>query len=109
MAGGCTDLLLGIMYAAIHPVMIHQLPCGLAIYQSKIKSHDGYDCLIGGPHASFDAYATQIGGASQLLVHFAQGLKQFRNWGPPQLEELPYSFEEEQLSKQLSVLEGDVP
>ena len=109
MAGGCTDLLLGIMYAAIHPVMIHQLPCGLAIYQSKIKSHDGYDCLIGGPHASFDAYATHIGGASQLLVHFAQGLQQFRDWGPPQLEELPYSFEEEQISKQLNVLEGDVP
>ena len=109
MAGGCTDLLLGIMYAAIHPVLVHQLPSGLAIYKSVLASHDGYDCLIGGPHKSFDAYAGHVGGASKLLAHFAQGLQQFRSFGVPKLEQFPTTIEEEQFAKKLNNLEGDMP
>ena len=109
LAGGCTDLLLGIMYAAIHPVLIHQLPCGLAIYKSALASHGDFDCLIGGPHKSFDVYAGHVGGASQLLAHFVQGLNEYRTYGAPKLEYMPCSYEEEMFAKQLNSVEGDMP
>ena len=109
MAGGCTDLLLGIMYAAIHPVLIHQLPCGLAIYKSVLASHGNkYNCLIGGPHKSFDAYAGQIGGVPQLLSHFVHGIQQYRTWGAPKLEQFPATVEEEQYAREMNKLEGDM-
>ena len=108
LAGGCTDLLLGIMYAAVHPVLVHQLPCGLAIYRSVLASHDGYDCLIGGPHKSFDLYAGHIGGASQLLAHFVQGLEEYRTYGAPKIPEMPTTYEEAKRAKNLNCLEGDM-
>ena len=108
MAGGCTDLLLGIMYASVHPVLVHQLPSGLAIYRSTLASHDGFDCLIGGPHKSFDAYAGHVGGASQLLAHFAQGIQEFRTFGAPELENLPATLEEEKLAKCFNSWDGDL-
>ena len=108
MAGGCTDLLLGIMYASVHPVLVHQLPSGLAIYRSALASHDGFDCLTGGPHKSFDAYAGHVGGASQLLAHFAQGIQEFRTFGAPELENLPATLEEEKLAKCFNSWDGDL-
>ena len=92
MAGGCTDLLLGIMYASVHPVLVHQLPSGLAIYRSVLASHDD-DCSIGGPHKSFEAYAGHVGGVSQLVAHFAQGMQEFNTFGAPELRNLLVNME----------------
>ena len=78
-AGGSTDVLLGITYASIHPVLVHQLPSGLAIYKSALASHGNkYTCLIGGPHRSFDVCAGHAGGVSRLLVQFVEGIQIYR-------------------------------
>ena len=52
--GGRVDVLLGIQYTSIHPVVVRQLDCGLTIYKSRLAAHDKeVDSLIGGPHSSF--------------------------------------------------------
>ena len=109
LAGGSTDLLLGIMYNSIHPTLVHQLPCGLAIYKSALASHEGkYTCMIGGPHKSFNAYAGHVGGASRLITCFVDGIQKYRSWGPPKLEHSPFTIEEELFAKEMNKKEGDV-
>ena len=39
--GGEVDCLLDIKYNCLFPEVLHQLPCGLAIYKSLLMSHDG--------------------------------------------------------------------
>ena len=75
IAGGQVDVLLGILYNNIHPVMVHQLSCGVAIYKSRLLSHDRrYNCLIGGPHRSFEMLAGKVGNTAAMLAHFVEGL-----------------------------------
>ena len=108
-AGGATDVLLGITYASIHPVLVHQLPSGLAIYKSALASHGNkYNCLIGGPHRSFDVCAGHVGGVSRLLAQFVQGIQSYRAWGPPKLEYAPTTFEEEIFAQEMNQKEGDL-
>ena len=108
-AGGSTDVLLGITYTSIHPVLVHQLPSGLAIYRSALASHENkYNCLIGGPHKSFDICVGHAGGVSRLLVHFVEGIQSYRKWGPPAVENLPLSYEEEKFASEMNKREGDV-
>ena len=108
-AGGSTDVLLGIKYANIHPVLVHQLPSGLAIYKSALASHGNkYNCLIGGPHKSFDMCFGYAGGVSRLLAQFVQGIQTYRSWGPPKLEYAPTTLEEELFAKDMNRKEGDL-
>ena len=108
-AGGSTDVLLGITYASIHPVLVHQLPSGLAIYKSALASHGNkYTCLIGGPHRSFDVCAGHAGGVSRLLVQFVEGIQIYRKWGPPMITDAPMSVEEETYAIRKNVCEGDI-
>lgn len=108
MAGGVTDILLGVMYSKIFPIMVHQLPCGLAIYKCVLASHNNkYNCLIGGPHKSFEVVAGQAGGAPALLSHFVQGLQNYRAWGPPKISCAPLTLEDEKFAKEMNCAEGD--
>ena len=110
MAGGEVHLLLGILYMKIHPVMVHQLPCGLAIYKSSLASHNNkYNCLIGGPHKSFEIFAEKVGNTAAMLTHFIEGLQHYRLWGAPKLPSAPFTHEEEMLAMQMNCLEGDMP
>ena len=109
IAGGDVHLLLGILYIKIHPVMVHQLPCGVAIYKSSLASHNNkYNCLIGGPHKSFELLAGQVGNTAAMLTHFIEGLQHYRVWGPPKLPCAPLTYEEEMFAMKMNCVEGDM-
>ena len=102
-AGGVTDVLMGIMYSNTFPVLVHSLPSGLAIYKTVLSSHGNkYNCMIGGPHRSFEQCAGHAGGVSQMLAHFTEGIKQYRSWGPPKLDSLPMTCEELRFAQELN-------
>ena len=65
VVGGDCDILLGLMYNAIFPIVVHSLPNGLTIYELQIIPHDNeVNSIIGGPHESFELMAKQVGGAN---------------------------------------------
>ena len=74
--GGDADILLGTLYNAIFPVIIHTLPCGLFIAKLKVASPGNkWTGVIGGPHRSFQALLEQTGSPSYLMAHFVDGSK----------------------------------
>ena len=100
---------MGILYSNTFPVLVHSLPSGLAIYKSVLSSHGNkYNCMIGGPHKSFEHCVGQAGGIAQILAHFTEGLQQYRTWGPPKLDSLPMTCEELQFAQKLNSWEGDM-
>ena len=101
-------MLLGIKYSSIFPEPVHSLPCGLTIYRSQLASHDGFDCCIGGPHKSFQVLTGMAGGAARLLSHFVDGLKVYREWGPPMISSIAMTNEEVQQAIQFNTAEGDM-
>ena len=108
-AGGVVDMLLGIKYSSIFPVPVHSLPCGLTIYRSQLASHGGsYDCCIGGPHRSFKVLTGMAGGAAQLLSHFIDGLRVYREWGPPRITSICMTSQEEMQAVNMNKEEGDM-
>ena len=65
--GGEVDILLGIKYNALFPVLLHMLPSGLAIYKVKVKSfRNEYTAVIAGPHSSFDTLRNKVGNTAYL-------------------------------------------
>ena len=87
--GGSVDCLIGIQYNQLQPKLIHMLPSGLAIYQTKLAPHiNGFNYVLGGPHASFDTWLAQHGNQNHLLLeNFIAGLAQWRSLGPPSLSQ----------------------
>ena len=109
LAGGVVDMLLGIKYNSIFPTPVHTLPSGLTIYKSRLASHGGkYDSCIGGPHSSFSILANLAGGAAQLIGHFVDGLKAYRQFGPPKLSAIAMTKEEIHLANEYNAAEGGV-
>ena len=53
VVGGDPDLLIGVYYQCIFPEVLHTLPSGLFIAKLKLKSSNGWNAVIGGPHHSF--------------------------------------------------------
>ena len=51
--GGDVHFMIGVKYLRYHPRMIHQLPSGLAIYESIFNNSDCGRGVIGGPHPVF--------------------------------------------------------
>ena len=87
--GGSVDCLIGIHYNQLQPKLIHMLPSGLAIYKTTLAPHvEGYNYVLGGPHASFDTWLAQHGNQKHLLLeNFIAGLAQWRSLGPPSLSQ----------------------
>ena len=109
-AGGSVDMLIGIKYLSIFPKEVHTLPSGLTIYKSKLASHGGkFDSCIGGPHSSFTALASLAGVAAQLLGHFIDGLKVYRQFGPPSIKSIAMTEEEMMLAQEYNSKEGGMP
>ena len=108
-AGGVTDMLIGIMYSNLFPVLVHSLPNGLGIYKTVLSSHGNkYNCMIGGPHRSFEHCSSQAGGIAQMLAHFTEGIAKYRSWGPPKLDCLPMTREEIKFAQTGNYFEGDM-
>ena len=84
--GGSVDCLIGIQYSQLLPKVVHMLPSGLAIYETKLAPHlKGFNYVLGGPHSSFDNMLATSGNATFLLNEFVSGLDRWRNSGPPSL------------------------
>ena len=96
VGGWDTDVLIGIEHQSLFPKEIHSLPCGLTIFESKLLSHDGRsNAMVGGPHSTFKALAAEVGGYSQVLSMFVQGLASWRSFGPISLTKFEMSHDEE--------------
>lgn len=50
VGGGPVDVMVGIRYAKLFPTLLYMLPSGLGIYETKIKAHNGKNCVLGGSH-----------------------------------------------------------
>ena len=53
VGGGPVDVMVGIRYAKLFPTLMYMLPSGLGIYETKIKGHNGKNCVLGGSHHSW--------------------------------------------------------
>ena len=108
VGGGQTDILLGIDNLLVFPKEIHSLPCGLTIYESRLKSHNGKtNAMIGGPHSTFKALVSEAGGNNILLNHFVQGLAEWRSFGPLPLTQQVMSYKEELYACASNLLDED--
>ena len=106
--GGEVDILIGTLYNLIFPKPVHHLPNGLTIYSCVLASHDSsINATIGGPHTSFQLMADSVGGAAKFLMHFANGLEKFKQWGPPPIKDNPLTFDEDMHAKLLNKSEGE--
>ena len=96
--GGVIDCLIGIQYNQLQPKVVHMLPSGLAIYETKLAPHfKGMNYVLGGPHTSFDSLLATSGNAAFLLNEFISGLTNWRTSGPPSLSQFMMpEFEVEQ-------------
>ena len=63
------------------------------------------NATIGGPHSSFTALANSAGGASSLMAHFLDGLKNVKKWGPPRVKSNPKSLQETDFAKAMNTFE----
>ena len=59
VGGSCVDIIVGIKYNTLFPKLIMQLPCGLALYESKFTGVGGHRGILGGPHEAWaEVHAT---------------------------------------------------
>ena len=87
-------------------MIVRQLDCGLTIFKSRLSSHNRkMNCIIGGPHSSFQFLAEKAGNAARLLTHFTEGLTKLRQLGPPRIPVNPMSLEDEMFAKAHNVPE----
>ena len=106
MAGGEADVLLGILYQNCHPVVIHELPCGLFIAKLQLSSHnEEWTGVIGGPHRSFNMLANHVGDASRLMANFVDGLKDFQTLGAPKIHGPMMTWEDVNFAQRMSQAE----
>ena len=67
IGGQNVDIMVGIRYSAWFPELILQLPSGLAIYETKLRSASGCRGVLGGPHESWREAAYKAGIMSNLM------------------------------------------
>ena len=97
--GGAVDALIGIQYNMCQPTLIHMMPSGLAIYETKLMPHaKNQRYVLGGPHSSFDVLLTRVPDANLLMQKFTEGLSMWRNQGPPSLTQHMMSDQEVDLA-----------
>ncbi|MCP3662237.1 MAG: hypothetical protein GY696_07040 [Gammaproteobacteria bacterium] len=59
VGGTSVDIIVGIKYNTLFPKLIMQLPCGLALYESKFAGIGGHRGILGGPHKAWaEVHAT---------------------------------------------------
>ena len=67
-------------------------------------SHDGVtNAIIGGTHESFEFFANIAGGASQLMAHFTEGPRNFREGAVPSISVNPVCIEDVEHAKRSAV------
>ena len=112
LAGGVTDVLLGIHYSLVHPDPVHTLESGLTIYRSKLVGHHkGFNAMIGGPHSSFDCLSNQAGGVAQMVANFVLGLERYKagEWSAPRVPRIDMEDEEIQFAKKMNASSSELP
>ena len=106
--GGTIDCLIGIQYNQLQPKVVHMLPSGLAIYETKLSPHSkGMNFVLGGPHASFDHMLAKSGNASFLLNQFIAGLTTWRTSGPPSLTQYVMTESEVERATEMNMVDDN--
>ena len=106
--GGSVDCLIGIQYNQLQPKVIHMLPSGLAIYETKLSPYSkGMNFVLGGPHASFDHMLAKSGNATFMLNQFIAGLTTWRTSGPPSLTQYVMSEYEVDVATDKNMLDDN--
>ena len=84
--GGSLDILVGIKSIAIFPTLIHSLPCGLSIFEMKLRTHDEQlRFCLGGPWQVLDDLECGGSNVTALMSEIAAGIE---DWSGPSLENL---------------------
>ena len=78
VGGRPVDILIGIQYNTYFPKVIFTLPCGLAIYESRLKAPGGFQGVLGGPHQSW-AQATSSAQVLNPRTFFSSELRAYRS------------------------------
>ena len=108
--GGSVDCLIGIQYNQLLPKLVHMLPSGLAIYETRLAPYSkGMNYVLGGPHSSFDQMLATSGNATFLLNEFVAGLNTWRNSGPPSLTKYMMSDPDVSCAIDLNLKNGELP
>ena len=102
MVGGDPDLLIGVYYQCIYPEVLYTLPSGLFIAKLKLKSSNGWNAVIGGPHHSFSHHVDSVGNANQLMAYFVDGIKNFKKFGAPKLPAPLITHDDIEFAKKLN-------
>ena len=80
--GGRVQILIGIKYNSIFPILVHSLPNGLTIYRLQTSSHSKhFTAAIGGPHESFNQTMpdnANLSGFTHLFVNLRERMNDFR-------------------------------
>ena len=80
--GGEVEILLGIWYLRIMPRPVHQLPCGLTVYQSVLKPFkDGESAVIGGLLKAFESI-TKTFDWKDVIKHMIAICTELRDFKP---------------------------
>ena len=104
------DCLIGIQYNQLLPKLVHMLPSGLAIYETRLAPYSkGMNYVLGGPHSSFDQMLATSGNATFLLNEFVAGLNTWRNSGPPSLTKYMMSDPDVSCAIDLNLKNGELP
>ena len=103
MVGGDPDLLIGVHYQCIYPEVLFTLPSGLFIAKLKLKSSNGWNAVIGGPHVSFSHHMDSVGNANQLMAYFVDGIKNFKKFGAPKMPAPLVTHEDVEFAKKLNL------
>ena len=91
------DVMIGIKYLAYFPKLVSSLPCGLAIYESQIKSLCGRQGMVGGPHRSWAHAEERIEFTSSFAFLTAE-LRAYRSQASA-LDQVFFMVEPEELCK----------
>lgn len=70
IGGTAIKLLIGIKDAALGPVALWSLPCGLTVYRSQLRDKFGSNICYGGPHTLFTQINKQAHGDINLINVF---------------------------------------
>ena len=76
IGGTSVDIMLGIRYFALSPTPLFSLPSGLTIFKSRLKSGNGNQGILGGPHESW-ARAVQQSHLLGARVYFTHEMRAY--------------------------------
>ena len=79
LAGGETDLMIGVQYLKYFPKEVFSLPSGLTLFESKFLNSDGTRGILAGPHKIVTEMYRDLGCNMNMGVFFSEVVISYRN------------------------------